>query len=197
VSNWLFARRLELQLGNMIQPSTLLSLFLAGMGAALTLTGSISAVKIRRTHSITSLGSSQSETRPVGDASAQIAEQISTDTLRRKLASHMGVRAIFSDDENPEPPLGKLSPTTESSEHRGFSKRVLSTVIGIAALALYALAVWQYALHESIQSWVRANFAAATYLLNYYDLLAVSVVVALEISWSQLRKRPRSGPRKL
>jgi len=181
----------------MIQPSTLLSLFLAGMGAALTLTGSISAVRIRRTRSITSLGSSLNETRPVGDASRQIAEKISTDSLHEKLARHMGVRAIFSDDENSQPPIGTLPPTTEPSYHRGFSKRILSTTISVAALALYAVAVWQYDLHESIQSWLRANFAAATYLLNYYDLLVVSVIVAVEIFWSQLRKRSTHGPRKL
>jgi hypothetical protein len=179
----------------MIQPSTLLSLLLAGMGAALTLTGSISAVKIRRTRSVTSLASSQNETQPVREQSMELAEQTFRDSLHEKLARHMGVRAIFSDDESPQPHHGTLSPTTESSGHRGFSKRVIPTTISLAALALYAAAVWQYTVHASIQAWVQAKFSAATYLLNYYDLLAVSAIVALEIFWSQFRKRSRKSSR--
>jgi hypothetical protein len=192
VSNWLFARRLELQLGSMIQPSTLLSLFLAGMGAAFTLTGSISAVKIRRTRSTTSLGLSQNETDLVREGSMQFAEQTSIDTLHGRMVSRRGVGAIFSGDENSQPPLGVLAPSTEPSERRVFSKRILSTIIGIAALALYGVAVWQYALHERMQSWVQANFGVAAYLLNYDVLLVVSVVVGLQIFWSQFRIRSRN-----
>ena len=176
----------------MVQLSTLLSLFLGGMGISLTLTGTVSALRTWRMHSASRLGSPGrlAEGFTEETSSDRIGTAARDDEIGERVLPGKGVGAIFSSGgEASESKVESAVSSMPSS--KGETSRILLTSLagGVVIVALYGLLVLQYSVNPSMQSWMSASFFIGAYFLNYPVMMVIAAIVGLRTFLLLLRRR--------